>query len=245
MCVSSRSGGFVDKREGANLDNLLIGRPPAVGSSLSSSPRRNPELSTFYRTENDFNFEYPKNDDIRSGIRYSPPKNESSRPHTARPTTMKYYKCHETDELFSHAEEMLRHYDYNNQRKKIIMHNEYEAEVYNPMNERMREQLTGRTYQSRQASRLSQRGEPEPLKINTTGVGDRLTRSRLASRNESRLEKMLNDEQKKPKKSTYQMDPRRQADTRFFGYPEPPRKGTKVFEQKYQSKVSEQINQFK
>ena len=248
MSFSSRSNGIIDTKEGFDIDNLLVGKAPIVCDSAHSTPKSKKSVPKIAKEEDtDFNFAYPTIQDIRKlQNKPMPFEYEFSRPKTARPlSTNKYYKCHETDEVFSRAEAILERYDLINERKRYIMHSEYEAQVVNPLNERMREQLTGRNYRSRQNSRLSGNRDTEPLRINTAGVGDRLTRSRLASRNESRLEKMMSNVPKEKKKAEFEMDPRRKADTRFFGYEKNPRKGTKVFEQKYKSKVEEQIDNFK
>ena len=244
MNFSSRSNGIIDTKEGVDVDDLLVGKPPIVCDSAHSTPKTKQKFPKKLNEDINLNFEYPTIQDIRKLTSRQQSEFEFSRPKTARPTTKMYYKCHETDDVFSRAEAILEHYDSINERKKYIMHSEYEAEVVKPLNDRMREQLTGRNYRSRQASRLSGNRETEPLRINTAGVGDRVIRSRQASRYESKLERMMNNTPKEKKKAEYEMDPRRKADTRFFGYEKNPRKGTKVFEQKYKSKVNEQIDNF-
>lgn len=243
MKNSSRSNGFIESSREIDPNDFLVGKPPIVCESKRFSPRKNKNIirEKDISDENELDFQYPTIRDIKRTPRDG---SESSRPQTSRPTTRKYQKCHENDDVFTHAESILQRYDSCTQRKKYIMHEEYEAEVASPLQEKFRPHLTGRNYQTREASRLGSRERIAPLRINTAGVGDRIARSRLEAKKEARLEKMLSDI--KPQKTTkkFEQDPKRLADTRFFGYSDPQRKGTKVFNQKFQSSVLSQIDNF-
>lgn len=219
--------------------DLAVGRVPYIGELPMSYSSKQQNYN-----EDDFNFNYPPTSDVR-GTPRSATSTSSSRPSTARPCE-KYNKIHENDDVF------LRAHDENTSRRKKFMHDEYEQNVLNPIDNKYRAQLTGRRYESRAESKLRAASQLNSapirnLQINTTGCEDRLMHSRLNSRQESRLEKFLtqaNQEEKKPEKKVFEMDPKRKADTRFFTYEITKKKGTRFYPDKFASRVAENINQF-
>lgn len=226
-----------------STEDLAVGKVPYIGELPPSYSANSPDYE-----DNDFNFKYPTTPNIKNTTRSA--TSMSSRPSTARPCE-KYNKIHENDDVFIRAQQKLMVHDQNTARRKKFMHDEFEQNVLNQIDNKYRAQLTGRKYQSRAQSKLRAASQLnskpiDNLQINTSGCEDRLMHSRLNSRQESRIEKILKqtNEKEEPEPHKFEMDPRRKVDTRFFTYEIQPKKGTRFYPDKFASKVYETINQF-
>ena len=233
-------------RNGSSYDTrlLLCGASPAVCTG---------EVEKTLVMKSSIEEEFPKFDYKKETVSYR--KDTQIKPRVKRQETeteSKYLQVKQDIDFMTRLESAISAYDQNHLRKMHKTSEEFKNTVIDPLERRMKRELTGERYQQRRHMMQPDPKLPphniDPLVVKTRRQ-DRTVRRKRADRRTARVEMKVTGvmpETPLEEIPAYNrtVDNPAKRDTRFFDGGPMPAKGTRIFACKYRSEVGSALDQF-
>ena len=217
----------------------------------ASKTRESPQRDVIRRRDSPVDPDFPVFSDKLERVSYKskPPREERERPAQSKKAEDKFTRVQQDIGLIDKLEALISAYDQNHTQRCQRVSNEYQHRVISPLQSRLKEQFTGGNYRRRRKMMQPDAREPphniESLVIKTKSQ-DHATKRKREGRHQQALEETVTGrvhleiipEYNRP------FDNKAARDTRFFDGGGNPRKGTKVFDEKYRSSIGAVVRDF-